>query len=471
VAALDEILHRLKSQKVDFQSIIAVSGSGQQHGSTYWVKNARARLTHLDCAKSLESQLSNAFSIPESPIWMDSSTSQQCAELEKLVGGAQAMATLTGSRCYERFTANQILKRVQQESAAINKTERISLISSMMCSLLMGDYAPIDTSDGAGMNLLNLQKEAWEPKIANYIHPDLVNKLGTPVPAYHVIGTISHYFLDRYGFNHSCRVVAWSGDNPCSLAGLGLKSPGDVGISLGTSDTIFSIVDKRDSKPGIEGHFFPNPVDPTSHMTMLCYKNGSLSRQKVAKTVADGNWDLYNSMVQKSPAGNNGYIGFYIDRPEIIPHIAKTGIRRFDAKNYALAGPFPEKHTEARAVLEGQFLSMRLHGENLGMKPTSIIVTGGASQNKAICQVLADVFGCTVKAASQPDSASLGAAYRAKHALVCQQSGEFVPYTQALGQDPAAAHHVVAESNAAVKPIYNDMLKRYCELEQRVVKD
>ncbi len=37
-----------------------------------------------------------------------------------------------GSRCYERFTGNQILKRVQQEGAAINKTERVSLISSMM---------------------------------------------------------------------------------------------------------------------------------------------------------------------------------------------------------------------------------------------------------------------------------------------------------------------------------------------------
>ncbi len=38
-----------------------------------------------------------------------------------------------GSRCYERFTANQILKRVQEHKAAIANTERISLISSMMC--------------------------------------------------------------------------------------------------------------------------------------------------------------------------------------------------------------------------------------------------------------------------------------------------------------------------------------------------
>jgi len=32
---------------------------------------------------------------------------------------------------------------------------------------------------------------------------------------------------------------------------------------------------------GLEGHFFPNPVDPASYMAMLCYKNGSLSREGV----------------------------------------------------------------------------------------------------------------------------------------------------------------------------------------------
>jgi hypothetical protein len=34
-----------------------------------------------------------------------------------------------------------------------------------------------------------------------------------------------------------------------------------------------------DPNPGLEGHVFPNPVDPSSYMTMLCYKNGSLMRQ------------------------------------------------------------------------------------------------------------------------------------------------------------------------------------------------
>lgn len=76
--------------------IAAISGSGQQHGSVYWAKGARERLAKLQPNQPLAVQLKDCFSLPDCPIWMDSSTSKQCAELEAAVGGAQAMATMTG---------------------------------------------------------------------------------------------------------------------------------------------------------------------------------------------------------------------------------------------------------------------------------------------------------------------------------------------------------------------------------------
>ena len=45
--------------------------------------------------------LQDCFSIPDSPIWMDSSTTQQCRQLEQNMGGAQIVADKTGSRAYE----------------------------------------------------------------------------------------------------------------------------------------------------------------------------------------------------------------------------------------------------------------------------------------------------------------------------------------------------------------------------------
>lgn len=111
-------------------------------------------------------------------------------------------------------------------------------------------------------------------------------------------------------------------------------------------------------------------------------------------------------------------------------------------------------------MLEAQFMSMRVHGEALGMRPKTIIVTGGASQNTAICQVLADVFGCEVSTAVQPDSASLGAAYRAMHAVICEERGEFVPYVSALDWDPVASHHTVATPNGSAHEVYSVLCDR-----------
>jgi len=77
----------------------------------FWSKDAEKLLGNLDAEKTLLDQLSpNAFTFQRSPIWQDSSTKNECEALEYLVGGPQALANLTGSRAYERFTGNQIAR-------------------------------------------------------------------------------------------------------------------------------------------------------------------------------------------------------------------------------------------------------------------------------------------------------------------------------------------------------------------------
>jgi sugar (pentulose or hexulose) kinase len=53
-------------------------------------------------------------------------------------------------------------------------------------------------------------------------------------------------------------------------------------------------------------------------------------------------------------------------------------------------------HVQARAVVEGQMLSMRLHTAAIGLEPKMIIATGGGSANKSITKIMADVFGAPV---------------------------------------------------------------------------
>lgn len=165
VEALDLILERLKRSNFDFAKVAAVSGSAQQHGSVYWKKGSSKTLSSLDQKMPLVDQLRDAFSIKESPIWMDCSTTRQCRAIEEAIGGALELSRLTGSVAHERYVGPQIRKIFETQPEVYYDTERISLVSSFMASLCIGGHACIDHTDGAGMNLMDIKSRDWS-KIA-----------------------------------------------------------------------------------------------------------------------------------------------------------------------------------------------------------------------------------------------------------------------------------------------------------------
>jgi len=121
----------MKEAGAPFSRIAAISGSGQQHGSAYLRKGAGVKLISLSGGSDLASQLGPFFTWPNSPIWMDSSTGKQCEALEKALGGPTAVAQITGSRAYERFTGNQIAKLAAASPEKYAETERIALVSAL----------------------------------------------------------------------------------------------------------------------------------------------------------------------------------------------------------------------------------------------------------------------------------------------------------------------------------------------------
>ncbi|KAK2981737.1 hypothetical protein RJ640_005989 [Escallonia rubra] len=482
VEALDLILQRLEKSKLDFGKIAAVSGSGQQHGSVYWKIGSSAKLSSLDAKKPLLDQLGDAFSTKESPIWMDSSTTEQCKVIEKAVGGALSLSKLTGSCAHERYTGPQIRRMYEKQPEVYHNTERISLVSSFMASLLVGAYACIDQTDGAGMNLMDIKERTWSKLALEATAPGLEEKLGALAPAHAVAGSIAPYFVERFHFNKNCLVVQWSGDNPNSLAGLTLNTPGDLAISLGTSDTVFGIT--TDLQPRLEGHVFPNPVDTNSYMVMLVYKNGSLTREDVRNQYADKSWERFNTFLQQTPPLNGGKMGFYYKEHEILPPLP-VGFHRYTLENFTgdTADGVKESEvkefdpaSEVRALIEGQILSMRAHAERFGMPspPGRIIATGGASANSSILSLIAAIFGCNVYTVQRPDSASLGAALRAAHGWLCNQKGSFVPisliYKDKLETTSLGCKLAVTAGDQELVAKYTVFMKKRMEIENRLVQ-
>src|SRR5262245_25358920 len=134
--ALDVMLGRIRDAGIDGGAIRATSGSGQQHGSVYLSPEAPQILAGLDPIRPLAAQLGGLFSRNASPVWLDCSTGAECADIAKAVGGDRALAELTGSRAYERFTGSQIRKFATHEPEAYARTARIPLGSSVLATVL-----------------------------------------------------------------------------------------------------------------------------------------------------------------------------------------------------------------------------------------------------------------------------------------------------------------------------------------------
>src|SRR5256885_13854988 len=106
----------------------------------------------------------------------------------------------------------------------------------------------------------------------------LDRKLPELVPSWAVIGQLSRYWVERYGLP-PVNVIAWSGDNPSSLIGVGLVTPGRNAISLGTSDTLFGLLRAPRIDASGASHAFGAPTG--DYMALVCFKNGSLARERV----------------------------------------------------------------------------------------------------------------------------------------------------------------------------------------------
>lgn len=338
----------------------------------------------------------------------------------------------------------------QKYTDAYATTARISLVSSFLASVLLGRIASIDIGDVCGMDLWDINTGAWNDDLLTLAAGgeqnlgELKSKLGSvPHDGGGSFGKVSQYFVKRYGFSSEASIIPFTGDNPSTILALPLRES-DAMVSLGTSTTF--LMSTPHYKPDPAYHFMNHPTTPGLYMFMLCYKNGGLAREHIRDALNNdksNSWDKFNDVSVKSPPLNQKgskdsmKLGLFFPRPEIVPNV-HAGTWRYtynpsfnsltEVKDGSTEWPLPQ--TDARAILESQFLSLRLRSQNLVSAQTSpkdkskklppqprrIYLVGGGSQNPAIAELCSQVLGGAegvYKLDIGGNACALGAAYKA----------------------------------------------------------
>ncbi|KAI0195357.1 hypothetical protein EV127DRAFT_184225 [Xylaria flabelliformis] len=477
VEAVDLVLARLREKGCPMDRIRGISGSGQQHSSVYWNGDAERTLKSLDPKRSLLEQLGEqVFAYEFAPNWQDHSTQKECDDFDAHLGDPQKLADVSGSAAHHRFTGTQILRMRRRRPQVYDATARISLCSSFLASVFLGSIAPFDISDVTGMNLWDISAETWNQKLLELTAggaegvPALRAKLGeVPLDGGVILGNVSPYFVERFGFGKDCRITAFTGDNPATILSLPLR-PLDAIVSLGTSSTF--LMNTPNYKPDPSYHFMNHPTTKGHYMFMLCYKNGGLAREKVRDALPKPDdddderdpWANFNKAVLSTPpldtrkdgdGDDPAKLGLYFPLPEIVPNV-QAGTWRYtcDARDgsslteYSSSSSSSDTTTattttkktdwtpeaDARIIVESQALSMRLRSQKLvsaipgrpelPAQPRRIYLVGGGSLNPAIARAFGDVLGGAegvYRLDVGGNACALGGAYKALWA--CERDG------------------------------------------------
>ena len=401
----------------------------------------------------------------------------------------------------------------EKSPKSYESTQRISLVSSFLASIFLGRIAPIDISDVCGMNMWDIKAGRWHDELlktaaGDFGAEDLKRKLGDVwTDGGCNYGTISKYFINRYGFSKGCAIIPFTGDNPATMLALPLRAS-DAIVSLGTSTTF--LMSTSEYSPDPSYHLMNHPTTNGLYMFMLCYKNGSLAREMARDKLnavmdAEGfTWNAFNNCASQSrpllydPSRSGKMkMGLYFPRPEIVPNVSAS-IWRFayepakgtleqinvdeDEDAYKIwGGP----QTDVRTTIESQFLSLRLRSKNvvkqqqtsneakLPPQPRRVYVVGGGSLNPAITEICGQVLGGSegvYRLHVGSNACALGAAYRAVWGFERKKEQTFEDFIEGRWDEGKFAERAAEGYREGLYEQYGEALKGFAEMEKIVEK-
>ncbi|MGW1197184.1 xylulokinase [Streptomyces sp. NPDC002536] len=364
------------------EGVDAIAVAGQQHG-----------LVALDA---------DGRPVRRAPLWNDTRSAPQAADLISELGGAQAWADAVGTVPVAALTAAKLRWLADHEPEAADRTATVMLPHDWLTWRLCDAAEPAtDRGDASGTgywspaegryrtDLLRLAFRGRTPQLPRVLAPD---EAAGHTPG----GTL---------------VAAGTGDNMGAALGLGL-APGEAVVSLGTSGTVFARSPHPTADPGGAVAGFADAAG--QFLPLVCTLNAARVLSSTARVLGVGLEEL-DALARRAAPGAGGLV--------LLPYLGGERTPNLPDATGSLLGMQVSNmhpHNLARAAVEGMLCGMadaldELRGQ--GVPVDRLLLIGGAAKAPVVGAAAAEIFGMPVTVPRPDEYVALGAARQAAWAL------------------------------------------------------
>ena len=350
-------------------------------------------------------------------LWNDQRTGEQCAEIEARIG-LERLIALTGNRALTGFTAPKLLWLREHEPAVYRRIRHVLLPKDYVRYRLDGSFAT-DAADASGTLLFDVADRRWSEEVCAEL--ELPLEWLPPVSESTEIGA--------------------AGDQAAAAVGLGVVSPGEASVVLGTSGVVFAPLPAYQPDREARVHVFCHAVPGSWHaMGVMLSAAGSLAwLQQILAT----DHETLTSEAAGWPAGSEGL--------QFAPYLAgeRTPYADPDARG-AFTG-LSLRHDRGalvRATMEGVAYGLRDSLEllrELGVDAQSARLSGGGGRSELWRRIVASVLGLRLELTESEEGSAFGAAL-----LAGVRAGEFADIQEAVARCVRVREHVDPDPDWAV---------------------
>jgi xylulokinase len=416
---------------IDLPEVIAVGLSGQMHS-----------LVALDKSNRV---------IRPAILWNDVRTSAEAAHIRKTVG-SDSLRRLTGNPALEGFTAPKLLWMRQNEPELFDRLAHMLLAKDYVRLRLTGELA-VDPSDASGTLLFNVVDGSWSNEMCASlgIDPEILPPI---VGSSEIAGTISSAAASETGLVQGVPVVGGGADNACAATGVGVVTPGDALVTIGTSGAVVAPTSTPVTDPEMRIHSMRHAVPNTWYLMGVVLSAGAALAWWRRTSGGAG----FNDLVEESAAVAPGSAGV-----TFLPYLTgeRTPHADADARGvfFGIHGGVERAHM-TRAVMEGVSFALKDSlslMSALDVNPSGAVAVGGGAGSPTWLQMLSDVLNLPLRTVGPSEGAPLGAAM-----LAAVGAGTFTHAADAGNAWLTDESYV--EPNQDVQATYAEGYERYRDL-------